>query len=587
MSTHGHNGPISGVATNRANYVLTAGYDNRAILWDHRTREPLARAWHDHLANSCTFSPDGTLALTSSSDHSVRVWTVPDLKLVAALTGHEDDVEMAAFHPDRPLVATASRDHWVRVFDLDGSLLRTMAGHTADVISVQWNENGDQLLSSSDDGTIRRWSLETGEMVEMMDMAGVETDTIAVTPDGTIFAGDDDGRVTQIRGGERLTVDAHDAGVKRLVLDTAEPLLVSLSYDRTMRLWDVSGDEPRTRAVATLPDDVWPRSCAFLDSDTLVFATFGATYRTYDVAQGRWHDEDVEPTPGVNAVAEIGDRVLTVGDAGIVTDAERGEVVGRTGSLANFLTPLGDLVLTGGQLGQVRDALTGRLLHQHRSPLNCGVVFERDGVEHALVGTYTGEGLVFVADGDGVRLVAELQLHDNAVKSVGRSGGVLFSVAADAGATWVSTETLAVVAQVQEGHDKIANGCVGLGEEERFASVSRDLQLRLWGVGECLYTVATPHDHSVKCVTASPDGRLVATASYNGHAAVYDRVAARWTVSRRLSMTGISSLAYSSRRGEFLAGSYDGTVRSLPAVDGEQDATAPAEVLEGLAGVVR
>ncbi|MEC3979072.1 WD40 repeat domain-containing protein [Amycolatopsis sp. H20-H5] len=583
MTISGHNGPISGVATNRNNYVLSAGYDNRVILWEHRERRAVSRAWHDHLANSCSFSPDGRLALSASSDHTVRLWTIPDLKLAAVLTGHEDDVEMAVFHPTRPLVATASRDHRVRVFGFDGALVVTMTGHEADVISVQWNTEGDELVSSSDDGTIRRWSLETGEQLEELDMAGVETDTIAVAPDGRIFAGDDDGLLTAIAGDRRETVSAHEAGIKRLVLDSAEPLLVSLSYDRTMRLWNVAGDRPKPVATATLPDDVWPRSCAFLDSQTLVFATFGASYRTYDVTEGRWHDEQVEATPGVNAVAEIDGHVLSVGDAGRVIDAERGEVVGEVGSLANFLTPLGDLVLTGGQLGRVFDARTGRVLHQHRSPLNCGVRFEHDGREHALIGTYTGEGLVFTTDGDGIRLAAELRLHDNAVKAVAVSGGTLFSVAADAGATWVSTGTLEVVARVSDGHSKIANGCTGLGDEQRFASVSRDLQLRIWDVGQCTLTTPTPHDHSVKCVAASPDGRFVATASYNGFAAVYDRATDSWPVQVRLSMTGISSLAYSERRGEFLAGSYDGTVHTLPVLD----ASAKTQPLKGLAGVVR
>nr|WP_218890698.1 WD40 repeat domain-containing protein [Actinomycetospora corticicola] len=567
---------------------MTAGYDNRLILWDRATRRPVARAWHDHLVNSCSFSPDGRHVVSSSSDHTARVWSLPDLRLVAVLGGHGDDVETAAFSPDGRRVATASRDHHARIFDLDGRLLTVVAGHEADVLSVVWDPSGERLITSSDDGTIRTWSADDGRALGVVDMAGVETDTIAVSHDGTIYAGDDDGRLTTIDGTDRSSVAAHDAGVKRLVLDDVEPLLVSLSYDRTMRLWDVSGARPTLRVTADLPADVWPRSCAFVDSTTLVFATFGDSYRTYDVSAGAWLDEHVGPTSGVNAVVDTGDRVLCVGDEGRVSDAEDGSTVATTGSLANFLTPLGTLVLTGGQLGLVADALTGRPLHQHRSPLNCGVRFERGGVEHALVGTYTGEGLVFRVGHDrepALEFVAEIRLHDNAVKSVALSGNLIFSVAADAGATWLDTETLEVIRTVPDGHDKIANGCAGLGTEGRFVSVSRDLALREWEIGRCVRRTPTPHDHSVKCVAASSDGRLVATASYNGHAAVYDRVLDRWTVSTRLSMTGVSSLTYSERRGEFLAGCYDGTVHRLPVQDGA--ASDRTSVLAGALGVVR
>lgn len=120
-----HRAPISGIAAHRDQYVLTAGYDNQVILWDAKTQRPLARAMHDHLANQGAFSPDGAYVVTSSSDYSARLWTVPDLRLVAVFADQEDDVEMSAFHPDKPLVATASRDHRVRVYDFGGRLLHT------------------------------------------------------------------------------------------------------------------------------------------------------------------------------------------------------------------------------------------------------------------------------------------------------------------------------------------------------------------------------------------------------------------------------------------------------------------------------
>jgi WD40 repeat protein len=118
--------------------VLTAGYDNQVILCQQSDKRPIARSWHDHLANQASFSPDGRFALTSSSDYGARLWTVPDLRLVAVFAAHDDDVEMSVFHPRKQWVATASRDHRVRVYDFTGKLVTTMTGHTADVISVEW-----------------------------------------------------------------------------------------------------------------------------------------------------------------------------------------------------------------------------------------------------------------------------------------------------------------------------------------------------------------------------------------------------------------------------------------------------------------
>ncbi|MGW3950625.1 WD40 repeat domain-containing protein [Streptomyces sp. NPDC004752] len=557
-----HRGPISGIAAWQDRYVATAGYDNQVICWDQKTGESISRSSHDHLANQCTFSPDGRFLLTSSSDYTARMWTVPELRLVAVFDGQEDDVEMSVFHPTKELVATASRDHRVRVYDFGGRLTHTFTGHTADVISVEWSHGADELISSSDDGTIKHWSLETGGLLADLDMEGVETDTIAISASGIIFAGNDEGQIIVVGADGREVLPAHDAGIKRLVLDDARDLLVSLSYDRTMRLWNVASRRPEPMGTTALPDDVWPRSCALAAGSRLVFATFGATYRGYDYEQRVWDTATVPSTGGINAVLpRSAASSLTVGDAGTVRSG--GAVVAETGSLCNFLAPLGNLVLTGGQLGKVFDALTGNELYQHRSPLNCAAAFEHDGARHAVVGAYTGEGVVLRLTGDGrAEQVRNLPLHTNAVKGVAVSGDFIFSVAADASATWYRVSTLEKVATLDDAHDKIANGCAGLGEGW-FASVSRDLKLRLWDPERNAHELSTPHTHSIKCVTASDDGRLIATGSYNGRVAIYDRTTASWSAVTRPTAAGISSLAYDAEQKVFLAASYDGQVYPL------------------------
>ncbi|MFF2807052.1 WD40 repeat domain-containing protein [Streptomyces sp. NPDC058000] len=557
-----HKSPISGIAAYQDKYIASAGYDNQVILWDQATQRPVNRVLHDHLANQCAFSPDGTLLVTSSSDYTARLWSVPDLKLRAVFAAHSDDVEMSAFHPTREQIATASRDHNLRVYDFAGNLVHCCAGHTADVISVDWSADGEQLLTSSDDGTVKRWSAATGALLEDIDLGGVETDTIVTAPNGTLYAGNDSGQIIVIHGEHRTTVQGHDAGIKRLVLGADRNLMVSLSYDRKLLLWDTSNQTPRQIGQSDIPDDVWPRSCAFAAKDTLVFGTFGASYRSYDYLSGQWSTSKIATTPGINAVCAEGGSIYTVGDAGTVLRDRA--VHAHTGSLCNFLTPLSPTVMvTGGQLGTLMDATTGRVLHQHRSPLNCGVRYEVDGTPHLLVGAYTGEGLVFrLGTDDQLHHIADIPLHDNAVKGVAVSGDRLFSVCADTGVAWHHARTREEIHRIDTAHDRIANGCVGLADGH-FASVGRDLKLRLWAPDFTARTIPTSHPNSIKCVAANTSGRLIATGSYHGHIKIYDRDSDQWTTEERPTTAGISSLAYDTTRGLFLAGSYDSQVYQI------------------------
>ncbi|MET0417848.1 MAG: WD40 repeat domain-containing protein [Actinoplanes sp.] len=562
-----HVAPISGVACWQNEFVATAGYDNQVILWDAATQLPLARSSHDHLANMCVFSPCGRFLATASSDYTARLWRVPDMSLAVVYSGHDDDVEMVAFSPDGERIATASRDRHIRVFAVGGELHHVLAGHEADVISVQWLADGRRLVSSSDDGTIRLWDADAGRLEHTLAFGDCETDTVVVGPDGRIYAGNDDGEIVVVAGHEkRGAVPAHAAGIKRLQFDSSADALISMSYDRRVKVWSTGdGELPTLVGETVAPPEIWMRSAATTPDGRIVFATFGSTYATYDRGTGEWDTSRVEDTHGVNAAAVIDREIWTVGDAGVVR--VNGRITTRLPSLCNFLLEWksdgrgADIVLTGGQTGEIFDARTGTVIHRHRSPLNCGALVPVPGgagETNAVIGTYTGEGLMLERGDDGTpRLARTIPLHANAIKGVACDGEVLMSVSADRATAYHSVAG-AMIERFDDAHDKIANGVVAVAPG-LFASVSRDLHLRLWR-RDGVQRIESPHGHSIKCVAACPETSMVATGSYDGTIVVYDVTAGRWLPPHRPTASGISSLAWSGVPGVFLASSYDGWV---------------------------
>jgi WD40 repeat protein len=554
-----HQGPIAGIAAAGA-FIATAGYDNRLILWDALSKRALARSRHDHLVNHCSFSSGGTMVVTASSDYSARVWEVPSLRLKATFIGHDDDVDMAVFSPDDTLVATCALDRKIRIFDISGRCLRVLLGHTGNILSVAWTRDGKRLISSSVDGTVREWNAATGTEIRRNDIE-VRTDTLVIDADGRIFAGDDQGRIAIIIDGQISFTQAHQAGVKNISFDETASVLVTLSYDRTIAIWNVSGArEVREIARTEFPALVWARAAVSIGLGRVAVGTFGSSFGVFDWKTNTWDMRGIVAGNGLNAVAVVDGAQYAIGDAG--TLLQDGEPATQLGSLCNFLLAAGSCLFSGGQLGQLFDARSGKILYRHHSPLNCGTSFLRDGKVHVVIGTYTGEAVIFVLeDGGGLRLLTILKIYENAIKGVVATEGQIFSVCASTAIAWHDISDFKLMRLIPNAHELIANGCCIAGPG-RFASVGRDRKLRIW-TGDREEVYQTPHPNSVKCICASDDRNTLMTGAYTGTLAGFDMATRSWVSFARPTASGISALAYDGCNQHFLASSYDGHVYAV------------------------
>lgn len=65
-----------------------------------------------------------------------------------------------AWHPTQPLVATACLDGAARWWDLrTGACVRTCGGHTDGVQDIAISPDGSMIITGSDDGTARVFTL--------------------------------------------------------------------------------------------------------------------------------------------------------------------------------------------------------------------------------------------------------------------------------------------------------------------------------------------------------------------------------------------------------------------------------------------
>ncbi|KAH6694365.1 hypothetical protein BKA61DRAFT_564174 [Leptodontidium sp. MPI-SDFR-AT-0119] len=107
--------------------------------------------------------------------------------LLQTLEGHTGLVTSVAFSPDGKQIVSGSDDATVRRWDAatGQQLLPALEGHTGEVTSVAFSPDGKQIVSGSDDATVRRWDAATGQQLlpALEGHTGLVT-SVAFSPDG-------------------------------------------------------------------------------------------------------------------------------------------------------------------------------------------------------------------------------------------------------------------------------------------------------------------------------------------------------------------------------------------------------------------
>jgi pre-mRNA-processing factor 17 len=96
-----------------------------------------------------------------------RVCYIPK-KCVTKLTGHTKGVQAIEYFPQYGhLLLSASMDGTCKIWDVQehNQAMRTYAGHSEGIRSMQFNNNGTQFITSAFDRYIRLWDTETGQSV--------------------------------------------------------------------------------------------------------------------------------------------------------------------------------------------------------------------------------------------------------------------------------------------------------------------------------------------------------------------------------------------------------------------------------------
>jgi Tol biopolymer transport system component len=211
--------------------------------------------------------------------------------------GHLGSVYAVAFAPDGQRILSSGADQTMRLWDArTGKEIRRIDAPIGRIWTIAFAPRGKYVASGSFDGSVRLWDLERGREVRRFADKGDYIRSVAFSPDGQFIAAAGDDRMIRIwdvaTGKLQGTLKGHDHFVWSVVFSRDGKQLISGSLDRTIRIWNVAS-MTESKTISMGDDSVF---AVAMSPDGRRFASAGSdrNVHLWDLASG----ERVRTLPG-------------------------------------------------------------------------------------------------------------------------------------------------------------------------------------------------------------------------------------------------------------------------------------------------
>lgn len=196
-------GAVYGVAVSSNGKLAVSCSTNPTVrVWDTTTGQQKSQLnGHSGPVHAIAMSKDETFAVSSGADGTLRLWDIVGGRQLKQLTKFDATMYSIAIHPNGQLIAAAGADRKVHLLDMiTGEERQTLEGHNDYVHCVAFDSSGDRLLSYGYAGHLKIWNSADGKLLHESRIGKVGN-YAQFSPDGTkilLSGGDGTARVVPV-----------------------------------------------------------------------------------------------------------------------------------------------------------------------------------------------------------------------------------------------------------------------------------------------------------------------------------------------------------------------------------------------------
>ena len=188
------------------------------------------------------------LAFGAAKLGQLLVWEWQSESYILKQQGHFDSINSLTYSPDGEQIITTADDGKIKVWDTrSGFCIVTFTEHSTAVTACDFAKRGKVLFTASLDGSIRAWDLIRYRNFRTFTApTRLAFSSVAVDPSGEVIcAGSQESfdiHIWSVQTGQLLDqLAGHEAPVAKVAFAPNGTTLVSGSWDHTIRMWNIFG----------------------------------------------------------------------------------------------------------------------------------------------------------------------------------------------------------------------------------------------------------------------------------------------------------------------------------------------------------